>query len=102
MQFGFARGLTMTDATAAGAQVSPIASAGTEASLTAPAKTHSLVVHAPSFAIELRLVAGGATLGKFTIPANTYYEIPCKAGDIFYFGRGAGNTTINFFFRLFS
>lgn len=80
-----ANSFTLTDDTGT-PQVSPIASAATEANA----------------AGELRTVAGGVTGGKAPIPAGAWFSIPGKAGDTTLIGRAAGATTIHFCFELLS
>lgn len=90
-------GFTMTDASAS-PKVSPVATGTSEVAFVFPAKAISLTVVLPSNAGELRLVAGGATLGKFVFPANVPMTINGKAGDTVYIDRTAGTSVIYFYF----
>lgn len=98
-----ARGFTMIDASGS-PKTSPVASAGSdEVSIVVPASSSSthlfrLNVYAPSFAITLRKIAGGATGGTCTIPQATWFSIPCVPGDTLYFARTTA-TTIEFLFE---
>lgn len=94
----FPGAFTMTDASTV-PQESPIGSGTSEVALVWPSGAIRLQVYAPSNAVTLRKVAGGASGGVFTIPVTTVFSIAGKPGDTTYIARGSA-TALDFKFDL--
>ena len=76
---------------------SPISAGTDEVNLVVPANATELEVYC-SAVFTLRKVAGGATLGTWSLQATTIIKIACQPGDTIYIMR-TNSGTLNFRFK---